>query len=98
MDDKEFERWIRSAPLGFEDVDYDEACRRLAKMYLTLLEEGLKIEKGLLATLKRRFPHLAVDVGQMTGFMHGWAFNAARKIAGLEPAPNPALLQLWRED
>jgi len=96
MGDEEFEDWIRSAPLDFKDVDYDEACRRLAKMYLILLEEGEEVSESqqLWEAFKRKFPKQAKVAGGMTGFMHGWAINAARKIVGLAPAPNPALLLL----
>jgi len=90
MGDREFEEWIREAPTNFEGVNYDEACRRLAKIYLFLLEEGEKASelRLLWESFQRRFPKLAKVASEMTGFMHGWAFNAARKIVGLEPVPN----------
>jgi len=93
MGDQEFEEWIRGAPTFFENVDYDETCRRLAKLYLCLLEEGeLASEpRKLREAFQRRFPEQAWVASFMTSFMHGWAFNVARKIVGLEPAPNPAL-------
>lgn len=33
-------------------------------------------------------------LSELTGFMWGWAVNAARKIRGLDPVPNPALLTI----
>jgi hypothetical protein len=39
-----------------------------------------------------RWPNGDEWVGGATGFMVGWAFNAARSIKGEPPAPNPAIL------
>jgi hypothetical protein len=34
------------------------------------------------------------EAGGMTGFMWGWAFNAARRICELPPAANPAIVTI----
>jgi hypothetical protein len=34
----------------------------------------------------------------LTGFMAGWAFNAARSIIELPPAPNPAIVNIGGSD
>lgn len=33
----------------------------------------------------------------LSGFMWGWAVNAARKILGLGPLPNPAIMTIYSE-
>lgn len=97
MSKEEFAEWIRAAPMNFDDeFEYGEASRRLAKLYLTVLEDGCDAEEGhdVWFIIKERWPERAEATGDMSGFMHGWAFNAARNILALPPRQNPALLEL----
>ena len=50
------------------------------------------ITKGLYETLKERGTPL--DQLDLTGFMWGWAVNAARYCVELEPVPNPAIITI----
>ena len=95
MTDGEFAEWVRSAPEDFKDADYSEASRRLARYFLLVLEDGF--EGGTWEaweTAKERWPDVINEDCDFTGFMCGWAFNAARKVFGMPPAQNPALLTI----
>lgn len=48
--------------------------------------------EGLFDKAEVAHPHLK-EMG-LTGFMAGWAFNAARRCLEMPPAPNPALLTI----
>ena len=50
------------------------------------------LQTGIWDDAKQEFPQL--ESLDLTGFMVGWAFNAARKVLALSPAPNPALLTI----
>jgi len=43
---------------------------------------------------KKAYPQHHELFLDLTGFMWGWAVNAARKILGLGPLPNPALMTI----
>lgn len=45
-----------------------------------------------------RWPNGDEWIGGATGFMVGWAFNAARSIKGQPPAPNPAIVTIGGEE
>lgn len=58
----------------------------------------ISTNRTLTDVIKRLYPegtpehdHVIVD---LTGFMWGWAVNAARKVLGLGPVPNPALVTI----
>ena len=48
--------------------------------------------EGVWDRIKEDEPRLA-DLG-LTGFMAGWAWNAARKVLGLGPQKNPAIIEI----
>lgn len=81
---------LLSAPLPEDgDLDYGEASRRLAGCFLRLVNEGVKAEQTeLWEAYKAKWPTASTD---FTGFMVGWAMNAARRCAGVPPAANPAI-------
>lgn len=59
------------------------------------LPEGAEyrpVRDGLYDVMKRA----GIDMGSLdlTGFMWGWAFNAAHKILGRPPQPNPAIVEI----
>lgn len=54
--------------------------------------EFLAVKEGLYDEMKRQGAGLA-DL-DLTGFMWGWAFNAAHKVLGLPSQPNPTLLEV----
>jgi len=93
MSDEEFANWIRSED---KDIDYGESARRLARLYLMALEEGCEAEppRDMWDVVRDRWPELAEECAGMTGFQHGWALNAARKVLAMPPVPNPALLEI----
>ena len=96
--DQEFAEWIRSTPIedSTSDADYGEASRLIAKLYLMALEEGCEGEDAwdVWLLVEERWPELAERASGGTGFMHGWAFNAARHVLGLGQVQNPALLEI----
>lgn len=47
--------------------------------------------------MKERWPGADEWLGGATGFMVGWAYNAARCIKELPPAPNPAIVTVGGE-
>lgn len=97
--------------IGGEDR-YSEGSRWLARRYLLVMEEWfarsmyqrrpwspryLSMSDAAWADFKTKWPKDAEEAGGMTGFMHGWAFNAARNVLGMSPVGNPALLTLTRK-
>ena len=102
MSQAEFAEWIRSTPIDEEEVDenldfdYGDASRLIAKLYLMALEEGCEGKNpwGVWERVKERWPELAERAKGGTGFMHGWAFNAARHVLALPPVANPALVEV----
>ena len=99
MPNAEFAEWIRSAPHILKDTSgdngYTDASRWLARRYLLLLDEGCEADSHKLwDSFEAKWPDDADEAGGMTGFMHGWAFNAAKHALNLPPSPNPALLTL----
>lgn len=53
------------------------------------------IQEGLSAVMKREGVDL--DDLDLTGFMYGWAVNAARVLCELPPVPNPAIVTIGGE-
>ena len=52
---------------------------------------------GLVDVLKQlheQEPEKLAVFSDLTGFMWGWAVNAARHVLGLDPKPNPAILEI----
>jgi hypothetical protein len=99
MDAPTFERWIRAAP---EDPQtYDDGGRFLAKLMLevALASDGagrLSVDELYDAAKE----HAGADRWRpleengVTGFMAGWAANAARWLCELGPLPNPAIIDV----
>lgn len=50
------------------------------------------LHRSLYDELKDR--GVAIDALDLTGFMWGWAANAARYCVELPPAPNPAIMEI----
>lgn len=102
MSQAEFAEWIRSTPTEEEDVDenldfdYGEAARLIAKLYLRALEEAVASQDSheVWQVVQERWPKAAKRAEGGTGFMHGWAFNAARHVLKLPPVSNPALIEI----
>jgi hypothetical protein len=100
MTREEFAAWIYSAPLSLEldakaEDSYTEASRRLAKRYLTILEQAPAISRNIAwEVFETKWPDDVDEAGGMTGFMHGWAWNAARHSVGYGPQSNPAILTI----
>ena len=92
----EFAVWIRTAPLESDEArDYGEAARCYAKLYLMAFEADCKGEaRDVWREAETRWPDLAKRCEGGTGFMHGWAFNAARNVLHMPPVQNPALLEI----
>ena len=92
---------------------YSEASRWLARKYLLVMEgwfanpmyqrrswspQPLSMSDAAWVDFKVKWPNDAEEAGLMTGFMHGWAFNAARHVLDIPPVGNPALLTLlWEQ-
>ena len=102
---KELEARIRSRPLPGEgtppwkDEDtsdaYSKAAEILAHAYLVLADEDPDLlTKGMWDAFTARWPDGDDWIGGVSGFMEGWAFNAARSIKQLPPTPNPAIIEI----
>lgn len=50
--------------------------------------------EAIWAAFKERWPNGDDWIGGATGFMVGWAFNAVRTIKHIEPAQNPAIVEM----
>lgn len=79
---EEFAAWIQSDPHRLEDVHgddaYTEASRWLAGRYLLILRQAPAIDRNTAwEVFKTKWANDAEEAGGMTGFMHGWAWNAA---------------------
>ncbi|HCJ67020.1 MAG TPA: hypothetical protein DHV62_06775 [Elusimicrobia bacterium] len=88
---KEMRNYLMSAPDSYEEgqKSYGEAAHWLAKQYLILLDEDFKGD--LYDEVKRRQNGRDMD---FTGFMVGWAENAARYCKHLPEKYNPAILEI----
>ena len=80
--------YIMSAPESYEEGQkgYGEAALWLARQYLILLDEGYRGD--LYDEVKRKQGGRDMD---FTGFMVGWAENAARYVKGKPEKANPAM-------
>lgn len=99
LSQQEFAEWIRSTPFDLKDIEgenpYTEASRWLALRYLTILEDAPAIDADTAyQVFKTKWPDDAKEAGDMTGFMHGWAWNAARHTLKYNPQPNPAIITI----
>ena len=88
---EQMREYLMSAPESYEEgqSSYGEAARWLARQYLILLDDGFEGE--LYKEVKRRQGGRAMD---FTGFMVGWAENAARYCKKLPEKPNPAIIDM----
>ena len=88
---EQMREYIMSAPDLYEEGQkgYGEAALWLAKKYLLLLDEG--IENDLYYEVEKRQGNRDMD---FTGFMVGWAENAARYVIGMPEKNNPAILEI----
>ena len=80
-----------SAPSSYEEgcISYGEAARWLAKQYLILLDENY--QGNLYDEVEKRQGGRDMD---FTGFMAGWAENAARYVKGKPEKTNPAIITI----
>ncbi len=83
--------YLMSAPESYEEGNksYGESARWLARQYLILLDENY--EGNLYDEVKRRQGGRSMD---FTGFMVGWAENAARYVKGKPEKNNPAIITI----
>jgi len=88
---EQMREYIMSAPESYEEGQkgYGEAAQWLARQYLILLDEGF--EGDLYDEVKRR--QGGIDMN-FTGFMVGWAENAARYVKGKPEKANPAIVEI----
>jgi len=87
---EQMREYLMSAPESYEEgqISYGEAARWLARQYLILLDENY--QDDLYSEVKRRQDGRDMD---FTGFMVGWAENAARYCKHLPEKPNPAIIE-----
>ena len=71
---------------------YDLASRCIAKAFLLLMKEG--VTGDLWDEMKAHWPDYEHAVGGASGFMVGWAENAARYVLGQPEKQNPALAEI----
>jgi hypothetical protein len=97
MSDEEFEQMIRTA----ESTDsYDGCANRAARLVLEYMEANPSTVNldvwQLYDTLKPTVSEMDRKecLEQTTGFMMGWAVNAARHILKMKPVPNPAIITI----
>ena len=91
---EQMREYLMSAPESYEEgqKSYGEAARWLARQYLILLDVGCK-DSGmeLYKKVKEKFGNRDMD---FTGFMVGWAENAARYVKELPEKNNPAIIKI----
>ena len=88
---EQMREYVMSAPESYEEgrKGYGEAALWLARQYLILLDE--RFEGDLYDEVKRRQGGRSMD---FTGFMVGWAENAARYVKGKPEKANPAIIEI----
>ena len=88
---EQMREYIMSAPESYEEGQkgYGEAALWLARQYLILLDENY--EGDLWDEVKRKQGGRDMD---FTGFMVGWAENAARYVKKLPEKDNPAIIEI----
>ena len=73
-------------------MDYENSTLWLAKQFYLLKKDGIKGDMDFLyQEMKKKNGLQTCD---FTGFMVGWAYNAAAWLMDEPPAPNPALLTI----
>jgi hypothetical protein len=75
--------------LPLDDV-YDWEAWRATSMQ----EHPPKVGDGVWSLAKAAYPEMKTVAEGITGFMAGWAFNAARHCLGLGPVSNPAIVEI----
>lgn len=88
---QQMREYLMSAPESYEEgqKSYGEAARWLARQYLILLDSGYKDD--LWNAVEKKFNNKDMD---FTGFMIGWAENAARYVKGMSEKNNPAIVKI----
>jgi hypothetical protein len=88
---EQMREYIMSAPESYEEgrKGYGEASLWLARQYLILLDENY--EGDLYDEVKKRQGGRDMD---FTGFMVGWAENAARYVKRKTEKANPAIVEM----
>ena len=88
---EQMREYLMSAPESYEEgqKSYGEAARWLARQYLILLDANYKGD--LYGAVKKKFGNRSMD---FTGFMVGWAENAARYVKGKPEKDNPAIIEI----
>lgn len=84
---------LMKQPDDYKDIEgsYDSGAMWLAKQFLLLLEAGVEGDYNVLYD-KMKEKNGEQDYG-FTGFMVGWANNAARYALNRPPQPNPAFVE-----
>ena len=88
---EQMREYLMAAPESYEEgqASYGEAARWLARQYLILLDADFKDD--LWDEVKRKQGNRDMD---FTGFMVGWAENAARYCKNLPEKDNPAIITI----
>ena len=88
---QQMREYLMSAPESYEEgcTSYGEAARWLARQYLILLDADYKGD--LYDEVKRKQGGRSMD---FTGFMVGWAENAARYVKSMPEKANPAIMEI----
>lgn len=102
MDAETFRTWIKTADREDSYGETARLCARYLLEYLTAHPEDVTLpldqwlpyrtSEGVWDKAMAENPRLKEM--DLTGFMVGWAFNAARRCIELPPAPNPALMTI----
>ena len=88
---EQMREYFMSAPESYGEgqKSYGEAARWLARQYLILLDSDYKGD--LYDAVKKKFDNRDMD---FTGFMVGWAENAARYVKSMPEKANPAIIEI----
>jgi len=86
---------------AIDDTHYDAQALFAAKCVIWTMRSYPHLaavdDEELYREVKRlASPAARLSLGSLTGFMWGWAVNAARAVLELEPLPNPAIVDVRR--
>lgn len=85
--------WIDTAP--DDDHTYDGQSRYAAKLIVDYLRAHPHTSKldAMTLSLEMRADGVSLDELDLSGFMFGWAINAARRCVELPEIANPAIIE-----
>lgn len=80
--------------------NYDGAARYCGKLVLEFMEANPTFEGDLYDGLNKRVTEEDREkcLSELSGFMWGWAENAARYALSKPPVPNPAIMTIGGQD